>query len=273
VVPGTAAGAEETMTATELYRAGRLADAVAAQLADVKANPADHGRRLFLFELSAFAGDWDRARRQLDVVKYDNPEQETSTSGYRALLDAEDARTRVFRDAVLPEFLIPPPQWVFARLEAVAALKAGKAADAAARVAESDAAAGVVSGVLNGNPVVGLRDADDLFGPVIEVMAKGVYYWVPLEQVDSLAANAPRFPRDLVWFPVKLSVRGGPEGDAFLPTRYPGTTAAADEALKLARATDWPDPGDGPVRGLGVRLLAAGEDAVAITELREWVAG
>lgn len=261
------------MTATDLYRAGRLADAIAAQLADVKANPADHGRRLFLYELSAFAGDYDRARRQLDVVKYDNPEQEMSVSGYRALLDAEDARTRVFRDAVLPDFLIPPPPWVFARLEAVAALKAGKPEDAAARVAESDAAAPPVAGILNGKPAVGLRDADDLFGPVLEVMAKGVYYWVPLEQVDGLAANPPRFPRDLVWFPAKLSVKNGPEGDVFLPTRYPGTTAAADEALKLARATDWPDPGDGPVRGLGLRLLAAGDDAVAITELRELAVG
>ena len=260
------------MTPTELYRAGRLADAIAAQLADVKANPADHGRRLFLFELAAFAGDWDRARRQLDAVKYDNPDQEMSVAGYRALLDAEDARSRVFRDGVMPEFLLPPPQWVYARLEAVAALKAGKAAEAAARVAESDEAATVVAGILNGKPSVGLRDADDLFGPIIEVMAKGVYYWVPLEQVEGLAANPPRFPRDLIWFPAKLNVKGGPAGDMFIPTRYPGTTAAADEALKLARATDWPEPGDGPVRGLGLRLLASGEDAVAITELREYAA-
>ena len=260
------------MTASDLYRTGNLAAAVAAQIADVKANPADHGRRLFLFELAAFAGDWDRARRQIDALRFDNPEQEMSGKGYRDLLDAEDARGRVFRDAVLPEFLIPPPQWVFARLEAVAALKAGKPADAAARVAESDAAAPPVAGVLNGGPVAGLRDADDLFGPVIEVMAKGVYYWVPLEQVEGLAANPPKFPRDLVWFPVKLSVRGGPEGDAFIPARYPGTTESADEALKLARATDWPDPGDGPVRGLGLRLLAAGDDAVPITELREFAA-
>jgi type VI secretion system protein ImpE len=260
------------MTATELYRAGRLADAVAAQIADVKANPADHGRRLFLFELAAFAGDWDRARRQIDALRFDNPEQEMSGQGYRDLLDAEDARTRVFRDAVLPEFLIPPPQWVYSRLEAVAALKAGNATAAGERVAESDAATGTVAGILNGKPVVGLRDADDLFGPILEVMAKGVYYWVPLEQVEGLAANPPKFPRDLVWFPVKLSVRGGPEGDAFLPTRYPGTTESADEALKLARATDWPEPAAGPVRGVGLRLLAAGDDAVAVTELREWAA-
>lgn len=259
------------MTATELYRAGRLADAIAAQLEQVKANPADQGRRLFLFELAAFAGDWERARRQIDALRFDNPEQEMSGQGYRDLLDAEDARTRVFRDAVLPEFLIPPPPWVFQRLEAVAALKAGKAADAAALVAASDEAAAPVAGILNRAPVVGLRDADDLFGPILEVMAKGVYYWVPLEQVEGMAANPPKFPRDLVWFPAKLSVRNGPEGDLFIPTRYPGTTASADEALKLARATDWPEPGDGPVRGLGMRLFAAGDAAIPVTEVRELI--
>jgi type VI secretion system protein ImpE len=260
------------MTPTDLYRAGRLGDALAAQLAEVKANPADQGRRLFLFELAAFAGDWDRARRQLDAVKYDDLEQDAAVQAYRVLLDGEDHRARVFRDAVLPEFLIPPPRWVFDRLEAVAELKAGRPAAAAERVATSDAAAAPVAGMLNSAPVVGLRDADDLFGPIIEVMAKGVYYWVPLEQVESLAANPPKFPRDLIWFPARMAVKDGPAGEVYLPTRYPGTEAAADEAMKLARATDWPEPGDGPVRGLGLRLLAAGEEAVAITELREYAA-
>jgi type VI secretion system protein ImpE len=261
------------MTATDLYRCGKLGAALDAQLADVKAHPADHGRRLFLFELAAFAGDWDRARRQLDAVTYDNPEQDASVQTYRTLLGAEDHRTRVFRDGVMPEFLVPPPVWIYPRLEAVAALKANRPTDAAERVAESDAAAPPVNGVLNGAPVEDLRDADDLFGPVLEAMVRGVYYWVPLEHVESLAASAPRFPRDLIWFPARLSVKDGPAGEVFLPTRYPGTTGTADEVLKLARATDWPEPASGPVRGLGLRVLAVGETDVPLTELRELTVG
>jgi type VI secretion system protein ImpE len=257
------------MTATELFQAGQLRAALDAQLQDVRANPADAGKRAFLFELAAFAGDWDRARRQIDAITYPDPERGAAVEQYKKLLDAEDHRRRVFRDGVLPEFLIPPPEWVFPRLEAVNALRAGDTATAQALLEKSDAAAAPVSALLNGKPAEGLRDCDDLFGPVLEVFAHGAYYWLPLEHVESLAANPPKFPRDLLWLPVKLTVRDGPAGDAFLPTRYPGTADAADEALKLARATDWTPEESGPIRGVGLRVLLAGEEAIPVTELRE----
>jgi len=56
------------MNATDLFKAGRLQAAIDAQIQEVKAKPADHGRRLFLFELCAFAGDLERARRQIDAL-------------------------------------------------------------------------------------------------------------------------------------------------------------------------------------------------------------
>jgi hypothetical protein len=45
------------ISASELFKQGRLKDAIDAQLQEVKAQPADHGERLFLFELASFAGD------------------------------------------------------------------------------------------------------------------------------------------------------------------------------------------------------------------------
>jgi type VI secretion system protein ImpE len=54
------------MNASELFKTGMLSDAIAAQVQEVKSHPADHGRRLFLFELLAFAGDLDRARKQIE---------------------------------------------------------------------------------------------------------------------------------------------------------------------------------------------------------------
>lgn len=257
------------MTATELFQAGQLRAALDAQLQDVRANPADAGKRAFLFELAAFAGDWDRARRQIDAITYPDPERGAAVEQYKKLLDAEDHRRRVFRDGVLPEFLIPPPEWVFPRLEAVSALRAGDAATAQALLEKSDAAAPPVSALLNGTPADGLRDCDDLFGPVLEVFAHGGYYWLPLGQVESLAANPPKFPRDLLWLPVRLTVRNGPAGDAFIPTRYPGTTESADEALKLARATDWTPEESGPIRGVGLRLLLVGDDTEPVVNIRE----
>src|SRR5262249_45015323 len=161
----------------------------------VKANPGDHGKRLFLFELLAFAGELDRAARQIDVVNYGQMELDVAVLNYRKALDAERLRRRLFADGLSPEFLQPPPDHVKSRLEAVTRWREGRPEEAAALLAKTNESAPVVKGVLNDTPFDLLRDWDDLFGTVLEVFAKGKYYWVPLEQVETLAANAPRFPR------------------------------------------------------------------------------
>ena len=77
------------MTATDLFKAGQLSQAIDAQLKEVKANPADQGRRLFLFELLAFSGDLDRAQRQIDAVDYKEMEKDVAVLGYKKALAAE----------------------------------------------------------------------------------------------------------------------------------------------------------------------------------------
>jgi type VI secretion system protein ImpE len=255
------------MNASELFKAGKLSDAVASQVQEVKSHPADHGRRLFLFELLAFSGDLDRARKQIEAIHYDEMERESARMAYRQLLDAEEARRRVFRDGIMPQLLTPPPEYLYKRLQAINCLRASQQAEASALLAEADEAAPPLRGVLNGKPFDGLRDCDDLFGPVLEVMAHGDYYWLPLEQVESLHLNAPRFPRDLLWLPAKLSIREGPAGDVFLPALYPESHAHEDDRIKLGRATDWKQMEDGPTRGVGARLFLVGEDGL---ELLYW---
>jgi len=257
------------MTAQELFKAGKLREAIAEQIKSVKASPADHARRLFLFELLSFAGDLDRARRQIDAIRYDEIELENAVQSYRKLLDAEQARRRVFGDGIMPQFLTKPPEHLGKRLEAVNALRANQPAQAAALLAEATAAVPPVRGTLNGKPFDELRDCDDLFGPTLEVMAHGDYYWLPLEQVEALTANPPKFPRDLIWLPARLEVRDGPAGDVFLPVLYPGSHEHADDAIKLGRATDWKQTDAGPVLGVGLRSFLAGEQLVSLLGLRE----
>jgi type VI secretion system protein ImpE len=169
----------------------------------------------------------------------------------------------------MPQFLTGPPEWLGRRLEAVQALRGGQQAEAVRLLAEADAAAPPVQGTLNGKAFEGLRDCDDLFGPVLEVLAHGDYYWLPLEQVEILTANPPKFPRDLLWFPARIEVRDGPRGDVFLPALYPGSHEAGDDQLKLGRSTDWKQAEGGPVRGVGARTFLAGEDGVSLLEWRE----
>jgi len=53
--------------ADELLRAGQLDEAIASLGVELRGNPADVQRRTFLFELLCFAGEHDRAEKQLDV--------------------------------------------------------------------------------------------------------------------------------------------------------------------------------------------------------------
>jgi type VI secretion system protein ImpE len=259
------------MNANECFRAGKLQDAIDAQIKVVKANPADMARRLFLFELLAFAGDLDRARRQVEAVKYDEVERDAAVAAYRKLLDSEQARRRLFGDGLTPQFLAPPPEHVTLRLDAVNRLREGRRAEAAEVLARAAGQTPTVRGRLNGDPFTHLRDCDDLFAGMLEVFAHGQYYWLPFEQIDTLAMNAPKAPRDLLWFPARLEVRDGPAGDVFLPALYPGSHAHADDQVRLGRMTDWKSTEGGPVLGVGLHTFLADDTDVGLLEWRELV--
>jgi type VI secretion system protein ImpE len=250
------------MTAHELFEAGRLSEAVAIQNADVQADPAHLGKRLFLFELLSFAGDLDRARAQLDGLTVDD---EPFREG-RQLLDAELHRRDLFARGTGPGFFAPGPEHVRLRLEAVERLREGQPLEASELIRQADDALAPLGGTLNGTPFDDLRDADDLFGPILEVLARGVYYWVPLEQVAAVTAAPPRGARDLLWLPARLTLADGQDDEVFLPALYPHSHEGADD-VRLGRATLWKQEPDGPVYGLGARTYLVGEEAV---ELREW---
>src|SRR5262249_40344755 len=171
------------MSASDLFKAGQLQPAIDAQVKEVKANPADPKRRLFLFELLAFAGDLERAKKQLDALPLTEPAQVLAIQDYRKNMEAEQARRRLFRDGGEPKFLVAPGDHVGLRLEAVQRLREQRPAEAAELLTRAEAAAPPVRGLLNDRPFVTLRDCDDRFSTVLEVFAQGVYYWVPLEQV------------------------------------------------------------------------------------------
>ncbi len=256
-------------TPTDLYRAGRLQLALDAQLAEVKAHPADAGRRLFLFELAAFSGDDARARRQLDALPpAENPGIAAAAEQYRMCLDADAARRAFFESGTRPGTLEPAPEHVKLRFEGCDRLRTGHPVEAAKLFAQADEACGPVAGALNGAPFSAIRDADDRLGPVLEVFARGKYLWVGLDQLDAVVCNAPKFPRDLLWFPAKVMAASGEIGDVFLPTLYAGSGSHADEAIKLGRTTDWND-GDGPAIGFGAKLFFRDEEAHSLLDWRQ----
>jgi type VI secretion system protein ImpE len=255
------------MTASELYQAGQLAEAIAAQVDEVRSHPADQSRRLFLFELLAFAGDLDRARKHLDALHFDEPELALATQRYHMVLDAEQARRKLFQ-GVPPGHLAEPSEHLKLRWLAVEALRHDRPAEAVELLDRATEAMPTITGHLNGTPFDEMRDIDDLFAGVLEVFSKNAYYWVPLELIQNVSMNAPKFPRDLLSIPARLTLRDGSTGEVFLPALYPGTHTHTDDAIKLGRLTDWNAVENGPVLGVGQHTYLVDEGDMGLIDWR-----
>jgi type VI secretion system protein ImpE len=256
------------MDAKQLYEAGRLAEAIGEVTGQVKARPADTAARTLLFELLCFAGELDRADKQLDAIAQLDAQSEWAVQVYRNLLHAERARRRLFSAGQKPEFLLDPPPYVGACLDAVNRLREDDLAAARASLDLVDDAFPTLSGSLDGVPFDEFRDCDDLDATILEVIILRDYAWVPLEQVRLLEITPPERPRDLIWAPARLTMMDESQRSVYLPVLYHRSYEHHDEQVKLGRATDWMQADNGTALGSGMRTWLAGEQAAALLECR-----
>ncbi len=255
-----------TIDPRDQFKQGHLTPSIEGMTQEVKRNPTDAQRRTFLAELLCFSCEFERADRLLDVVASQDAGRAIEISQFRQVLRAEVVRHQVFEDGRAPEFLGPPPPHVEDALRALAALRAGDAATAAALVASAEHRRPPAPCICNGQPFDDFRDADDLTAGLLEVLTMtGQYYWVPLREIGSVTFQPPRRPRDMIWRRARLTMRNGPDGDVVVPALYPLWPADANDTLRLGQATDW--TAGAPVRGIGQRVFLAGELDIAVTAL------
>ena len=156
-----------------------------------------------------FAGDLDRARRQIDALEYtDNdlePRGDELPQADRLRAGAPRSLRAGRRPGVLRRALGAPAAPARGGQPAPRGRADAEAAELLARAAEATPPSGASS---TAQPFESFRDADDLFGGVLEVMAQGRYFWAGLEQVRLVAMNPPRFPRDLLYIPARLELEG-----------------------------------------------------------------
>lgn len=262
------------MNAKELYQVGDLTAAVAAALEEVKKHPADSARRGFLCELLCFTGDMERVDKQLDALAHQDPQTMVGVALFRQLVRGETARQQFFGAGALPEFIDLPTPVLKQHLEASILLREEKPAQALALLAQAEAERPHVAGSLNGEPFDDFRDCDDLTAPFFEVLTStGKYFWIPIESVELIEFRPPQRPRDLVWRRARMVVRGGPDGEVYLPTIYAGTAGEPDDNMRLGRATDWRAAEGSPVQGRGLRTYLIGDRDRTILELETVLLG
>jgi type VI secretion system protein ImpE len=258
------------MNAAELYKAGQLSEAIAAATDEVKRHPGEANLRGLLAELLCFAGDFERADKQMDALGHQDPQSVVGVSLFRQLLRAALARQQFYAEGRLPEFLEKPLPRLKRHLEASIALREGRLDEAAAMLDAAEAERSPLPGVSDGRPFDDFRDVDDLTSSFFEVLTTtGKYYWIPMERVELIEFREPVRPRDLLWRRVHMVVNDGPDGEVFLPVLYPGSQTDADDNVKLGRMTNWRGGEKAPVQGAGQRMFVLGDEDAGILELKQ----
>jgi len=232
------------VTAGELFKEGRLAEAIEAQNAEVKRHPADEDARYLLFVLLCFAGELERAEKQLDVLGRQDQKAQMGGLLYRSLLVAELERRQVFEGDARPVLPPDPPDYVEERLRALESLRAGDLDGLEKSIDRAVEQSPILSGSLDGREFEGLRDYDDLLGTTVEIFAGGRYLWMPLDRLQRLEISEPTTVLDTLWHPAKLRDAEGEEADVHLPVLYAGSYAHEKEAVRLGRVTEWIERGE-----------------------------
>lgn len=234
----------------------------------VRAQPADAARRVFLFQLLAVMGQWERAVSQLDVVAELDAAAVPMVHAYREVIRCERWREQAFAGTRAPLLFGTPAPWMVQLIDALRVDAGGDGAAAARLRAAALAAAPAVEGSIDGAPFAWLADADPRLGPVLELISNGNYYWLPMQHIAQLRLDAPADLRDQVWMPAMLTLTNGGELVGFVPTRYPGSAASGDDGVLLARRTTWVAQGADVQFGLGQRLFATDVDDYALMDTR-----
>lgn len=264
-----------SMSAADWLHEARPVEALAALTEEVRARPGDSRLRVFMAQLLCVLGRWERALTQLDVAAELDALALPMKQVYGDAIRCEGLRAEVFAGRRTPLVLGEPPAWLALLVESLRLAGAGDAAQAESlRQRAFDAApaqAGRLEGGQGGEAFAWLADADMRLGPLFEAFVNGRYYWVPCERLARVRLDAPEDLRDAVWMPAHLDLRPAGEALALIPARYPGSEAAADGALALARRTEWLEAAPGVWHGLGQRVLATDQGEHALLDLRDIV--
>jgi type VI secretion system protein ImpE len=233
------------MTPQELYRNGRLREAITALGEELRKNPLDAKRRTFLFELLLFAGEYDRAEKQLEVLAGARADAAAGTLLYRSALHAERTRQDMFSRKDTP------------------AIGAHEQA----------------GGVCNGQPFSEFMDSDPRIGPNLEVYIAGSYTWIPTAYLRKVEIEPPVNLRDLMW--ARARVETTPEfrlqelGEVLIPAVSPLSWRHPEEIVQLGRETAWEEDAANEPVPFGAKLMLIDGVDIPLLNIRslEWPPG
>jgi type VI secretion system protein ImpE len=233
----------------------RLPEAMQEVENQIRRDPARPKHRIYLFQLLAILGRWERALNQLNVLEDLDSSVTPMVIAYRQAIHCETLRAEIFAGQRSPVIFGEPEEWTALLLESLRLTARQQHAQAEAMRAQALEFAWIA-------------DADSRLGPILEVIINGRYAWVPFQRIRSIEIEPPSDLRDLVWMPAHFTWANGGELVGLIPTRYPGTEAAEDGQLLLSRRTEWVEAASETFLGRGQRVLTTDEGEYALLDVR-----
>jgi type VI secretion system protein ImpE len=257
------------MLAEEYFNEGNLQGALEDLQKQIRSQPENSRYRIFLFQLLAVLGQWQRALSQLNVLDKLEKNCWPMVQMYREAIQCEVLRAEIFAGRQKPLIFGEPSPWIALLLESLRLLAEVKYDQAVSLRNQAFDLAVESTGTIDAQPFQWIADADSRLGPVLELILNGRYYWAPIQQIRAISIGKAEDLRDLVWLPAEFTWVNGGHALGLIPTRYPGSESAQDSALQLARTTRWEHLADGLYQGLGVRMFTTDQDDYPLLNIRE----
>jgi type VI secretion system protein ImpE len=257
------------MQAEQSLKEGDLSGALNQLQDQVRNDPANPAYRVFLFQLLSVAGEWGRALTQLDVAGDLDAGTLAMVQTYREALRCEALRTDVFAGLRSPLVFGDPGQGTALVLEALKLSARNEHAQAQQLIEQAYEDISTTSGTINGEPFEWIADADSRIGPYLEAIVNGNYYWIPFHRISRIQVDKPEDLRDVVWLPAHFTWANQGEAVGLIPARYPGSEQSEDPLIRLARKTEWQEPGGDVFQGLGQRMLATDAGEFPLLDVRD----
>lgn len=260
------------MDAQQSLSEGNLEEALNLLQESVRKDPSNVKHRVFLFQLLAVLGQWDRALNQLDVIAELDDSALAMVMTYRPALHCEASRADVFSGKHLPTVFGEPEQWIALLFEALKLSARGQYAQSQDLRGQAFELAPATSGSIgdpDGISFNWIADADSRMGPMLEAIVNGLYYWIPFHRIRTIHIEAPEDLRDMVWMPAHFTWINGGEAVGLIPARYPGSEVSDDNQIRTAHKTIWQEIDENVYYGLGQRMFATDVGEYSLMDLRE----
>lgn len=249
-----------------LIKQGELISATEYAITVLRDDPANADVRAVYIELLCVQGALEKADQQLDMMVRQHPDFLVGAVNLRQLIRAASARQDFYQAGMTATLFSEPDAMFESLLKLRLALKDQDIPQAIQFAGQLEALRSEVGFELNGEAVSQLRDLDDSLGGYLELFGTdGKFYLAKFSEIDSLQLKKPESLLDTVWRRAEIVLKDGPQGEVFVPMTYIDSFKVSE---RLGKDTSWQQIHEHLVTGVGQKMLLAGDEAIAMSDIQ-----